>query len=321
MPPKKRRPALAPMSYGVPFIRGLIDRLGLPQATEVGRKIQERVGEEPVREIGHGGHGVVYLLPSGRALKLTSDWSEMDAMGLLRGVDHPNLVRVHDIFVVGADSAGIGVIVRDMVEEPLEAFDPGAAETLDRISEEAEAVLARELRKGIGREAALRAAMADLHIKLTQETGTSPILGGVAEGIDQLGGMGLFGINFHGRNVGVADVRTSPRAVIFDFGRFAQPDVPFALLGSRPALRGRLPKKADLHIFRDLDWREGRPGEFVAVLPDEWVVGRPVVEGWRGPTFESEDFARTRLEPYPCENLLTDIGGYWECFRGTIIGG
>jgi hypothetical protein len=323
--PRKRRPALAPMPYGVPFTRAIIDRLGLPQAKETRRKILERVGEEPVREIGHGGHGVVYALPSGRALKLTSDWSEMDAMAILRGVQHPNLVGVRDVFAASADGAAIGVVVRDLIEVPLEDFDPTAAEALDQAAEESEAVYHQTLRTGVGQETALRTAMNDLYGRLLQAADVSPLLLGIAEGIDGLANLGLFGINFHGRNVGVSDIATSPRAVIFDFGRFAQRDVPFALVGARsrrtPELRGRLPREATLHMFRDLDWGQGRPGELVAVLPDEWAQSRPVVEGWRGPRMESEDFVRTRLEPYDCQNLVTDIGGYWDCLRGTVIGG
>lgn len=69
-------------------------------------------------------------------------------------------------------------------------------------------------------------------------------------------------------------------------------------------------------IAKDLD-RPDRPGELVYY--DDWKSGRPVIEGWRGPEIESEDFAVRRLEPYRCENLLIDIGGFWECFSGTVI--
>lgn len=71
-------------------------------------------------------------------------------------------------------------------------------------------------------------------------------------------------------------------------------------------------------VAKDLDLPD-RPGEIVAIYYADWESGRPVVEGWRGPEAGSEDFARKRLEPYRCENLLLDIGGLWECFGGTVI--
>lgn len=74
-------------------------------------------------------------------------------------------------------------------------------------------------------------------------------------------------------------------------------------------------------VALDLDLPESRPGSIVAVYWEEWDAGRPVLEGWRGPAFDSEDFARIRLQPYACENLMTDLGGYWDCLKGTILGG
>lgn len=79
-------------------------------------------------------------------------------------------------------------------------------------------------------------------------------------------------------------------------------------------------KTKEFFIAKDLDRPDNMPGELVAIYYEDWETGRPVVEGWRGPQIESEDFARLRLEPYPCQNLVTDMGGYWDCLRGTIIG-
>lgn len=82
----------------------------------------------------------------------------------------------------------------------------------------------------------------------------------------------------------------------------------------------RFRKDKEFLVARDLDRPEARPGDIVAVYWEDWESGRPVVEGWRGPRMESEDFGRRSLDPYPCQNLMTDIGGYWECLRGTVIG-
>lgn len=81
----------------------------------------------------------------------------------------------------------------------------------------------------------------------------------------------------------------------------------------------KLSKTRQFFVARDLDRPEEAPGVLVAVYWDDWESGRAVLEGWRGPGLDSEDFARSRLEPYACQNLLVDIGGYWECFGGTVI--
>lgn len=83
----------------------------------------------------------------------------------------------------------------------------------------------------------------------------------------------------------------------------------------------RFDKDREFFVARDMEKPEGLHGDLVAVYWDEWQEGRPVVEGWRGPQMESEDFARRRLDPYPCWNLVVDLGGFWDCLRGTVIGG
>lgn len=81
----------------------------------------------------------------------------------------------------------------------------------------------------------------------------------------------------------------------------------------------RFDKDRAFFVARDLEKPEGRHGDLVAVYWDEWEAGRPVLEGWRGPRMASEDFPRKRLEPYRCENLMVDIGGFWDCLLGTVI--
>jgi hypothetical protein len=72
-------------------------------------------------------------------------------------------------------------------------------------------------------------------------------------------------------------------------------------------------------VAYDLDRPKSQPGVIVAIYWEDWDSGRPVVEGWHGPKIESEDFARKRLEPYSCQHLMLDIGGYFDCLSGTII--
>lgn len=72
-------------------------------------------------------------------------------------------------------------------------------------------------------------------------------------------------------------------------------------------------------VALDLDTPESRPGSIIAIYWEDWESSRPVLEGWRGPKVSSEDFARKRLEPYPCQNLMIDLGGYFDCLSGTVI--
>lgn len=78
-------------------------------------------------------------------------------------------------------------------------------------------------------------------------------------------------------------------------------------------------KRKSFLVAFDLDTPKSKPGAIVAIYWEDWDAGRPVVEGWRGPKMGSEDFARKRLDPYPCQNLVVDIGGYFDCFSGTVI--
>lgn len=87
--------------------------------------------------------------------------------------------------------------------------------------------------------------------------------------------------------------------------------------GGSASLQGALPRTKPLLLASDAD-RKGRPGEFVAVVGEEWESGRSVVEGWRGPGMDSEDFARSRLAPIECGTVLVDIGGYWDCIPPGI---
>lgn len=75
----------------------------------------------------------------------------------------------------------------------------------------------------------------------------------------------------------------------------------------------------EFFVARDLDHPESKPGALVAIYYQDWESHAPVVEGWRGPAMNSEDFPRKRLEPHPCQHLMVDIGGFFDCFSGTVI--
>lgn len=71
-------------------------------------------------------------------------------------------------------------------------------------------------------------------------------------------------------------------------------------------------------VVRDVAWG-ARPGEHVAVRAEEWLGFAPRLEGWRGPHMEPEYLDRHELELLTdCGNLMTDMGGFWECFSAKI---
>jgi len=225
---------LSPLPFGVPLFRALVDVHGAHRAPDLYRRIIARVGEAPGEEIGHGGHGVVYQLPSGRAMKVTWDTVEIDAMTALKGLEHTNVVRVYDAFVVRSDGAGgVGVVVRDKPDRVLKEFDPEISEFIEKASDAAYDAFEKELRITKNRPHSIRHAMAALMSHLFEEGNrvNEPLLWDIAEGIAELGRIGVYGINFHGRNIGVDTQGDRPRAVIFDFGRVSTPKKSVSLVG------------------------------------------------------------------------------------------
>lgn len=224
---------LSPLPFGVPIFRALVDVHGAHRAPDLYRRILARVGETPGEEVGHGGHGVVYQLPSGRVMKVTWDWVEVDAMTALKGRQSTNIVHVHDAFVVKSNGGGVGVIVRDKPDRVLRDFDPEVSAFMERASDAAYDAFEKELRITRNRPHALRHAMTALMSHLFEEGNRTnePLLWDIGEGIAELGRVGVYGINFHGRNIGVDTQGDRPRAVIFDFGRVASPKKSIALVG------------------------------------------------------------------------------------------
>lgn len=90
-------------------------------------------------------------------------------------------------------------------------------------------------------------------------------------------------------------------------------EAPSQRLAGGATLGRTMPRDKNLLMMVDLD-RKGVPGEFVAVIASDWESQSGVIEGWRGPEMESEDFGMTRLEVVDCGNVMLDMVGYWECF-------
>ena len=206
-------------SSDLPAVDALKKALGGYTGATLYRKIVDRVGKEPGAELGHGMKGVVYDLGDGRVLKLTADASEIEAMTLMMKSDHPNLVRVYDVFVVCRGQSGIGVVVREWVGralEKIEDFDrmnSRIRDAVDRAEESYEEAI------GSTKAQAVHYAMEDLLAYLEGvgdgSAETLKIEHGIRHGISALMGMGIYGIDFDPRNIAIDD---SGNPVIFDVG-------------------------------------------------------------------------------------------------------
>lgn len=133
------------------------------------------------------------------------------------------------------------------------------------------------------------------------------------------------------RRWGVPNIMLKPGAEMFGKDRSAEATVfvddfqdgkPMAVWmpgksGPGPEMRGGFPQNpAAVMYFKDLDWAENTPGNLVAVSRFDWQdAKKAVIDGWRGPGMESEDFAKNRLELFACADMKTDGEGYWRCVR------
>lgn len=207
---------------GMPALEALQHALGELTGADLYWKIVKRVGWEPGPELGHGMKGVVYGLGPGRALKITADASEIQAMTLMKDVKHPNLVRVDDVFVVCRGRSGVGVVVREYVGNVLEKID-----SMDYMNsrirnavDDAEENFEEYVRDGgYPTAGALSMAMQDLLAYFDNvNNGNADALKieeGIQSGITALMNEGVYGIDFDPRNIAVDD---AGNAVIFDVG-------------------------------------------------------------------------------------------------------
>jgi serine/threonine protein kinase len=188
-------------------------------ADELYKGIVQRVGEEPGEELGHGMWGVVYSLPSGKALKITASPGEVRAMKVLREVNHPNIVRVHDVFTAQANGRGVGVVVRDAVDEILRnVLDQGRSNLLNIAKTNAAMAYDKLSREGMPEGEALDGGMKAFTSYL-RKWRAEPLFPGIISGVEKLRKLGLVGIDLHEANIGVDDPGTAEeRPVIFDIG-------------------------------------------------------------------------------------------------------
>jgi hypothetical protein len=216
---------------GKTFRRGMRGAFGDEPRDAIGQMITMRAGQEPGKYLGSGAKGAVYVLGRGRVLKVTMDGNEIYAAANLIGVQHPNLSLVHDVFVVTDGVKGVGVIVRDAVDTTLDKFDPKTSVLLDQIMDE---VLESSVDK-IGVEITriedvdpeVLANEVELAIKLLREEGCEvdeQALLDVADAFRELRHLGILGIDFDSKNIGIIK-KPTPRTVIFDYGMTKSPPV------------------------------------------------------------------------------------------------
>ena len=225
--PKPPAPiTLAEIPLGYTAREALEMSLGKGAGTAIYKQIVNRVGLEPGQELGHGMKGVVYALPDGRVLKLTADASEIKAMTLLKGLKHPNLVRIDDVFVVCRGQSGVGVVVREWVGVSLQDVKgiAGLNEEMERILSVADKSIDDEIESRGEEEPTLdRKNAMSVFLDLLQDYSETlddwpdhqGIVRGIRNGVGKLYDLGIYGIDFDARNIAV-DQDGNP--VIFDVG-------------------------------------------------------------------------------------------------------
>lgn len=215
---------------GKTFRRGMRGAFG-QDGDAVGQIVAMRAGQEPGKYLGSGAKGAVYALGRDRVLKVTMDGNETHAAANLIGVQHPNLSFVHDVFIVTDGEKGAGLIVRDSVDTTLDKFDPKTSALLDRIMDQVLESSADHVGADVTRiediDPAVLAEGVELAIKLLREEGCEVdenILLDVADAFRELRHLGILGIDFNSKNIGVIK-KPAPRTMIFDYGMTKSPPV------------------------------------------------------------------------------------------------
>ena len=207
------------------------------------RAIIERVGDEPGQCLGHGGYGTAYALKGDdtKVLKVTGDMSEVLVMSDLP--IHPNIVRVYDSFLVkipqikpwteGFKDAGVGVLIKDRVQSVLGGNDD-VSMYLKKIISESKYAAHPVLEMGVGAPNAetQRLAMEKFIEELYEWEKTNLVSGwdheilmGVIDGLEALHKAGIYTIDAHLNNLGIAhDKVHGERVVFFDIGAASTED-------------------------------------------------------------------------------------------------
>jgi len=226
---------------GKNFLRGMRGAFGEEAGDAIAKMVEMRAGGKPSKLLGSGAKGAAYTLPGGRVLKVTMDGNEVSAAANLIGARHPNLSFVHDAFIVSDGEKGSGFIVRDAVDTTLDRFSLKAAEELDWIMDEVLESSARKVGPDVvGMKDIDPAVLADEvteAITKLRDTGCDTdeaILIDLADAFRELKYLGILGIDFDSKNVGVIK-KPSPRVVLFDYGMTQSPPVEVPVISLQEA--------------------------------------------------------------------------------------
>lgn len=216
---------------GKTFRRGMRGAFGPENGDAIGQIVAMRAGQEPGKYLGSGAKGAAYALGRGRALKVTMDGNEVHAAVNLIGVRHPNLSLVHDAFIVTDGQKGAGIIVRDAIDTTLDKFDPKAATELDKIMDDVLESSTDKVGPDVQRmediDPEILAVEVESVVEHLRERGCEldgQILLDLADAFRELRHLGILGIDYDAKNVGVIK-KPHPRVVLFDYGMTKSPPV------------------------------------------------------------------------------------------------
>lgn len=202
----------------------------LLSAEEMYNYVGSRTGT-PGEALGIGFAGVAYRLPEGKVLKLTNDASEVMAMGILRGENHPNIIGVYDAFILHKrnmqrlERYNFGVVVRDFVDELVSDHREWTALSRHLLVAglAANEVFIKKGDMSRGVDKFLRLMKKGIEKLYGQE---NDVAHDVISGVERLRTLGIYTFDFGPKNVGIQD----GRGVLFDIGSASiDPDVKTAL--------------------------------------------------------------------------------------------
>jgi hypothetical protein len=180
--------------------------------------------------LGYGHHGTAYRLSNGTVLKVSDDTDEFKVMSILRNINHPNLVRVYDTFILylrARDSYvyKIKFIQKDFAGQTLRNM-PQFHDIdlfLNEIGSEA------EQRVGYHKDAMKWQITAFRKAYRVLSGDEKTVMGGILAAAEALYKAKIYTIDIHGANIGMQGLKP----ILFDFGSGdteAYPKVPADIL-------------------------------------------------------------------------------------------
>lgn len=206
------------------------------EAEEIADLFRERFGNQVTKILGAGDFGLAGSLPNDRVLKLTTDPEDVAAAAAIKaqteGAAFRNVVDVFSACWVGnhkvvnaitQKEARIGAIVTEQLTY-VGAGDTQDNSNLNRIvsaTKKKFSVWPHQLSEISRSEAKRRLKRASESLSDELQSETSEALGDIANGLDELQGIGIYLVDVHSNNVGYSGEDNVYK--IFDFGVSAGP--------------------------------------------------------------------------------------------------